>query len=81
MNERLQSIIETLAELSEDSAVPRNVKAKLVEIVEALQKEDEDVSIRKDKALSILDEISEDSNLQSYARTQIWNVVSALEML
>jgi uncharacterized protein len=81
MDERLQSIIETLAELNEDSTVPRNVKTKLMEIIEALQKEDEEISIRKDKALSILDEIGEDSNLQTYTRTQIWNVVSALEML
>ncbi len=81
MNERLQSIIETLQELSGDNTVPRNVKTIFRDIVELLQKEDEEISIRKDKALSLLDDIGEDSNLQAYTRTQIWNVVSALEML
>jgi len=80
-DQRVLSIIETLEEISEDNTVPRNVKTKLVEIVDILKKEEEEISIRKDKALSTLDEIAEDSNLQAYTRTQIWNVVSALEML
>jgi uncharacterized protein len=81
MDERLQGVIDTLIDVSEDSTVPRNVKSLLQQIIEALQNEEEDLDIRKDKALSLLDEVAEDSNLQPYTRTQIWNVVSVLEML
>jgi len=81
MEDNILNIIETLEEIAEDTTVPRNIKIKLQEIVSALKKEDEEISIRKDKALSLLDEIAEDSNLQAYTRTQIWNVVSALEIL
>ena len=78
---RVQSIIESMQEIAGDNTVPRNVKEKLNLIVKVLQNEAEDILLRKDKALSELDEIAEDTNLQAYTRTQIWNIVSVLEMI
>jgi uncharacterized protein (UPF0147 family) len=78
-NEKITEIIEALKELSTDSSVPKNVKSKLTEIIGFLNK-DEDLSIRINKALNLLDEISDDNNIQTYSRTQIWNIVSMLEM-
>ena len=80
-DQRIVSIIEALQEISTDNTVPRNVKERLTKIVEVLKQEKEDFLLRKDKALSELDEVVEDTNLQAYTRTQIWNVVSALEMM
>ena len=80
-DQRIISIIEALQEISTDNTVPRNVKERLTKIVETLKQEKEDFLLRKDKALSELDEVVEDTNLQAYTRTQIWNVVSALEMM
>ena len=37
--------------------------------------------MRVDKVRHALEEISEDSNLQPYTRTQIWNIASTLEKL
>ena len=80
-DQRIVSIIEALQEISTDNTVPRNVKERLTKIVDVLKQEKEDFLLRKDKALSELDEVVEDTNLQAYTRTQIWNVVSALEMM
>ena len=80
-DQRIMSIVEALQEISTDNTVPRNVKEKLTKIVDVLKQEKEDFLLRKDKALSELDEVVEDTNLQAYTRTQIWNVVSALEMM
>ena len=79
-NEEINSIIGTLAELEEDAAVPKNVKLKIRGIINNL-KEDIEPPIKISKALSELDEIADDINLQAYTRTQIWNVVSALEKI
>jgi uncharacterized protein (UPF0147 family) len=79
-DQRIQSILEVLGELEQDNTVPRNIKAKIGEVIKIL-KQDEELSIRINKALSELDEVSDDSNMQPYTRTQIWNVVSALEMI
>lgn len=76
----LQSIIDTLDDLTRDDTIPRNVKSKLVEILHSL-KGPEELSIKINKALDDLDEISSDSNLQAYTRTQIWNIASLLESL
>ncbi|MEK6867912.1 MAG: UPF0147 family protein [Nanoarchaeota archaeon] len=80
-DQRVLGIIESLQEIATDSAVPRNVKERVVKIIEVLKHESEDILLRKDKALSELDEVVEDTNLQAYTRTQIWNVVSVLEMI
>lgn len=79
-DERLTNIIEALQELAADSTVPKNVKSKIEEITNTLKSE-EDISITINKALGELDEIADDTNLQTYTRTQIWNIASMLEMI
>ena len=82
MDERVQNIVEALQELSSDSTVPRNIKSKVEEVIKILREENgQDISIRINKALSTIDEISDDTNLQAYTRTQIWNIASMLEMI
>lgn len=76
--EKLGSIVEVLEELCEEGSVPKNIKAKFLDIVSYLKESDE-VSIKVNKALHSLDEIGDDTNLQPYIRTQIWNIVSMLE--
>ena len=78
--EQIQGIIEVLKELQEDGSVPRNVKDKLAITIQALE-EDNDVSIKVNKALHELEVVADDPNLQTYTRTQIWNIVSMLEKL
>ena len=80
MIEEIIQIIEVIKELLEDNTVPKNVKLKLQNIINELEG-DIELSLRVNKALSILDEISEDNNLQPYARTQVWNIASLLESL
>lgn len=79
--QRITSIIESLQEIANETSIPRNIKERLLNIIHILKNSDEELSLRKDKALSELDEVVEDTNLQPYSRTQIWNIVSALEIL
>lgn len=73
-------VIEAISELKEDHTVPKNVKAKLDNVMAMLNEKIED-SIKISRVLHEIEEISEDSNMQSYTRTQIFNVVSLLEMI
>ena len=73
-------VISSLSEIHEDVTVPRNVRAKIESIISAL-KEEVELSIKINKALNELDELSSDVNLQAYTRTQIWNIMSVLEKL
>lgn len=77
---QINDIIGVLEDLENDSSVPRNVKDKIKNTIEAL-KEEKDLKISVNKALHELDEIADDPNLQPYTRTQIWNIVSLLEKI
>jgi len=74
----LEEIIAVIQELCEDTTLPKNIKIKFQEITNSLKQKGEK-SIKVNKALSDLDEIADDSNLQPFVRTQIWNIVSMLE--
>lgn len=75
---RIQGVIDAISELLEDNTLPKNVREKLHNININLKNQSEH-SLKIDKALHDLEGISEDSNLQSYTRTQVWNLVSMLE--
>lgn len=76
-----EQIIPLLQQITEDRTVPRNIKEKIVQSVTVLKNDKEAVSIRINTVISTLDEISNDPNIPMYTRTQIWNIVSALEVV
>jgi uncharacterized protein (UPF0147 family) len=78
MSKKIQEAIEALKMLDEDESIPKNVRGKIQQIISALQNNDEE-SIKVNKSLHELDEIAEDTNLQTFIRTQIWNISSILE--
>ena len=76
----IEPILEFLKELSEDRKIPRNVRAMISDAYNEIVKEgDESIKVKVTTAISILDEASNDPNLQQFSRTEIWNVVSMLE--
>ena len=74
----IESIEPVLKELKEDATVPKNVKLKIDKVIGILKKNSE-TTIKVSKALNELEEVADDVNLESYTRTQVWNVISALE--
>lgn len=78
---QINSILNALDELMNDATVPKNVKEKIEVATKALKEKDCDISVKKDKAIQELDEISDETNLQPYTRTQVWNILSMLEKI
>ena len=76
----VETIVLSLNEIQEDGTVPRNVRMQIQSLITSLKTETE-LSIKINKALNELGEIANDINLQSYTRTQIYNVISILEKL
>jgi len=77
----VDSINNMLDEISEDRTVPRNVRSMVQEAKENLNNEKDDMAVRINGAISILDEVSNDQNIPVYARTHVWNIVSILETM
>lgn len=78
--EQVDEIIDLLQGLKEELSIPRNVKEKIDNTIEAMKSE-MDIKIKVNKALQELDEIADDPNIEAYTRTMIWNIVSLLEKL
>lgn len=81
VEEVFNQILEVIDQIKEDKAVPKNIVIKLNQIIEILNNEDGDMYIRIDKVLQELEEITSDSNLQPFIRTQLWNITSLLESI
>jgi uncharacterized protein (UPF0147 family) len=77
---KVKDITATIGEIMEDSALPKNIKTKLEEIVSTLKDaKGKELKLKADKCIHDLDDISSDVNLQPFVRTQLWSVVSMLE--
>lgn len=74
----LEGIISALNDIKADNSVPKNVKEKVDKAILSLESDD-DMTTKVHKALQELDDLSDDTTMQSFTRTQIWNVVSCLE--
>ncbi|MBI4344462.1 MAG: UPF0147 family protein [Euryarchaeota archaeon] len=78
-NKKLLQIVEVLNQVIEDTSVPRNIRRSAEEARNTLLNEKEEIGVRVGSAIYILEEISNDRNLPTHARTLIWNVSSELE--
>jgi len=81
MNKAKNEVIEILSLMNKDNTVPKNVKQKLQDINDILNNGTEDMALRINKILQELDDLSEESNIPEYTRTQIWNLASLLETI
>ena len=82
MNEQLEEVVEFISELEDDHNVPRNIKAKLADIMKRLKSaSQQELSLTINKLLCDLDDISNDANLDSFTRQQIWSISSMLEAI
>ena len=79
-DENLEQIKDCIHELQGDSSTPKNVRNKIGEVLTLLEA-DGDMSINVSKALNVLEELSDDINIESFTRTQLWNLVSLLEKI
>jgi uncharacterized protein (UPF0147 family) len=74
-------ITEKMDVLCEDRAVPSNVRRMIKEAAETLKDNDEELSVRVNTAISLLDDASNDPNLARFTRTEIWSLASLLETI
>ena len=77
IKDELEDVITILHSIREDNSVPKNVKSRIDLTIGSLNSESE-VSLRIDKALQELSEISNDPNIPAYTRIEVLNLISLL---
>ena len=77
----LQPVFESLAELVDDTTVPRNIRRGAQSARDALSKPRVALDVRIASAVYALDDLANDPNLPTHGRTAIWSIISNLESL
>jgi uncharacterized protein (UPF0147 family) len=76
-----ENVIPLIQQIANDRTVPRNIRTKCEDSIKILQNDKEDVAVRINTIISSMDEIANDTNIPTYTRIQIWNIVSAFESM
>tara|TARA_B100001971_G_C17760947_1_gene320159 strand:- start:91 stop:372 length:282 start_codon:yes stop_codon:yes gene_type:complete len=77
--EKIVKSIAVLQSVADSNITPRNIRKIVKESTIMLQNKTLSQGVRAANAISMLDEVSQDPNMPSYARVTIWNAVSTLE--
>jgi len=78
--DQLQQALLALQELESDPSTPRNVRQKIQQTCKILSENCEQC-LKVSKALAELEPLSSDSNVEAHTRTQLFSIVSLLEVL
>ncbi|HUT05502.1 MAG TPA: UPF0147 family protein [Nitrosopumilaceae archaeon] len=79
--ESMKEAIDTLNQIVSSSSTPKIVKKSLTDLITDLKKEEFALAVRAANTISLLDDVTQDPNLPSYVRTQLWQAVSKLESI
>lgn len=73
--------VETMDQISKNASTPKTVKKLLTDLLDEINTSEYSMSVRAANAISQLDDITQDPNVPSYVRTQLWQAVSKLEAI
>ena len=71
----------TLKQIATNPSTPKNIRKNIADIIEELKSDEYSISVRAANTISLLDDVTQDPNLPSYVRTQLWQAVSKLESI
>ena len=80
-NESMKEAIETLNQIVSSSSTPKIIKKSISDLIVDLKNNEYALSVRAANTISLLDDVTQDPNLPSYVRTQLWQAVSKLESI
>lgn len=77
----MKEAIDTLNQIASTNSTPKPIRKTVNDLVTDLIKEEYSLSVRAANTISLLDDITQDANMPSYVRTQLWQAVSKLESI
>lgn len=79
MQNEIEKAIVLFDNIISDKSVPKNVRTASEQAQVILRNVEMDFEVKRDSVSQILDEMTNDPNVETFTRTQIWAIVSALE--
>ena len=79
MEAQVEELIALMDNVIEDTSVPRNIRKTVEEAKNKVEAQAETTNLSM--AIYMLDDISNDINMPSHTRTEIWDIISKLEAI
>jgi hypothetical protein len=79
--ESMKGAIETLEQITSSNSTPKTIKKSITDLITELKNSEYSLSVRAANTISLLDDVTQDANMPSYVRTQLWQAVSKLESI
>ena len=79
--EAMKEAIDTLNQITSSNSTPKTIKKSITDLVADLNNPEDSLSVRAANTISLLDDVTQDPNMPSYVRTQLWQAVSKLESI
>jgi len=79
--ESMKGAIDTLNQITSSNSTPKTIKKSITDLVADLNNTEYSLSVRAANTISLLDDVTQDPNMPSYVRTQLWQAVSKLESI
>ncbi|MFQ5496420.1 MAG: UPF0147 family protein [Nitrosopumilus sp.] len=79
--ESMKEAIDTLNQIVSSNSTPKTIKKSITDLIADLNNPEYSLSVRAANAISLLDDVTQDPNMPSYVRTQLWQAVSKLESI
>ena len=79
--ESMKEAIDTLNQIVSSNSTPKTIKKSITDLIANLNSEEYSLSVRAANTISLLDDVTQDPNMPSYVRTQLWQAVSKLESI
>ncbi|HJJ22838.1 MAG TPA: UPF0147 family protein [Nitrosopumilus sp.] len=79
--ESMKEAIETLNQIASNNSTPKTIKKSISDLIVDLNNKEYSLSVRAANTISLLDDVTQDPNMPSYVRTQLWQAVSKLESI
>jgi len=79
--ESMKEAIETLNQIVSSNSTPKTIKKSITDLIVDLNNQEYSLSVRAANTISLLDDVTQDPNMPSYVRTQLWQAVSKLESI
>jgi len=79
--ESMKEAIQTLEQITGSSSTPKTIKKSITDLIADLNNPEYSLSVRAANTISLLDDVTQDPNMPSYVRTQLWQAVSKLESI
>ncbi len=76
---KIRQALMILYRIVNDSSIPRNIRRAATQAIRVLTDRSLSPAVRAANAVGVLDEVSQDPNMPTHARTLLWSAITILE--